>query len=382
MRKPFSLLPLLITIAFPVCAEFTIPFPENARKKEVPPIESSREERVSPRTVSIKEKEKKEAKLASRNVTEEAAKERERETSLPKIQRTRPRTGNQTAGPIPPRFYRGLYVNNSIISDKKSRKKWETLLQDASDAGINVLVIDLQPFTLSASEVARVKELGFYPVGRLVNFEGGLKTELPSQDRMNSILNYVRKACASGFPEIQLDYIRYADITEIKIPLKQKYKNISGVIDQIRTEANQCEKLPYLGADIFGRIPFNKDDQIGQKVENFAQAIDVIYPMLYPSHFYGQPSRIANPYQTIYDGLLNTKKRSLSTTRVVGWIQGFTMSIRSSGKSLKDYIKAQIEASVDSESDGFIVWNIQNQYEETFRAIRETIKDGKLKIED
>ncbi|TGK05014.1 glycosyl hydrolase [Leptospira semungkisensis] len=379
MRKPFSLLPILIVIAFPVCAEFTIPFPENSRKREVPPNDPIREERLSPRAVSIKEKEKKEPKLASRKVTEEAPKEKE--VPLPKVQRLRPRTGNQTAGPLPPKFYRGLYVNNSVIADK-SGKKWKALLQDASDAGINVLVIDLQPVTLPSAEVNRIKELGFYPVGRLVNFEGGLKTELPSEERMNSILNYVRKACVSGFPEIQLDYIRYADITDIKLPLKQKYKNILNVIDKIRTEANQCEKLPYLGADIFGRIPFNKDDQIGQKIENFAQSIDVIYPMLYPSHFYGQPSRIANPYQTIYDGLSNTKKRSLSTTRVVGWIQGFTMSIKPSGKSLKDYIKAQIEASVDSESNGFVVWNIQNQYDETFRAIRETVKDGKLKIED
>lgn len=374
MRKPFSFLPIFILTAFPVCAEFTIPFPENSRRGNEP-AESAREERPSVRTASVQEKEKKSAKapVVSRSV--------EPEPELPKVKPSRLRTGNSNL-PLPPKFYRGLYVNNGMITDKKSKKQWDDLLSRARESGVNVLVIDVQSTTPPASEISRLKELGFYPVARVVNFDGGLKTELPSPTRMDSILGHVRKACAAGFPEIQLDYIRYADVTDIKLTLKQKYKNIESVIEKIRKEADQCEKLPYLSADIFGRIPFNKDDQIGQKVENFAQLVDVLYPMLYPSHFYHQPARIANPYQTIYDGLSNAKKRSLSTTRVVGWIQGFTMSISSSGKSLKDYIKAQIEASVDSKSNGFVVWNIGNNYEETFKAMKESVRDGKLPIED
>ncbi len=379
MRKPFSFLPIFILAAFPLCAEFTIPFPENSRRKDEPSLESNREGKPAVRSISLKEKEKekKESKVISRNTTKEA----EPEIELPKVKRPQLRAGNQS-GPKPPKFYRGLYVNNSLIVSKSQRQRWETLLSEAADAGINVLVIDVQSVTPSLTEITRLKELGFYPVARLVNFDGGLKTEQPTQARMDSILNYVKKACSAGFPEIQLDYIRYADVTDIKLPLKQKYQNIGSIINKIRLEANQCEKLPYLGADIFGRIPFNKDDQIGQKVENFAQLVDVLYPMLYPSHFYHQPSRIANPYQTIFDGLSNAKKRSLPTTRVVGWIQGFSMTIAPSGKSLKDYIKAQIEASVDSKSDGFVVWNIQNNYKETFRAIKESVRDEKLPIED
>ncbi|TGL57615.1 putative glycoside hydrolase [Leptospira sarikeiensis] len=378
MRKPFSLFPILILVAFPVCAEFTIPYPENPKKQEIPVLEPEKEERSRPQISSPKEKDKKDSRLSSRNVFGES--EKESPSQKPKKFFSRP--ANRGASFTQPKFYRGLYINNEIVSNKARQKEWEGLLKEASEYGVNVLVIDLQPKTPPPEEIARVKELGFYPVGRLVNFDGGLKTKYPSPERLNSILGYVRKACLSGFPEIQLDYIRYADVTDIDLALKEKYQNINEIVTRIRTEANQCEKLPYLGADIFGRIPFNRDDQIGQKVENFAQMVDVIYPMLYPSHFYGQPSRIANPYQTVYDGLKNTRKRSLSTTRVVGWIQGFGMSLGPSGKSLKDYIKAQIEASVDSNSDGFVVWNIVGKYGDTFRALEESIQSGKLKVED
>ncbi|MGJ4747767.1 putative glycoside hydrolase [Leptospira sp. SA-E8] len=378
MRKPFSLFPILVLTAFPVCAEFTIPYPENSNKKETPVLGTTPDIKAKPQS-SSKEKEKKgEIRLSSRNTPMESEKEAPKE----KLKKFFTRPANKGTYADRPKFYRGLYVNNSLVSDKSRKNEWESLLKDASDYGVNVLVIDLQPKTPSPEEISRIKELGFYPVGRLVNFDGGLKTKYPSPERLNSILGYVRRACLSGFPEVQLDYIRYADVTDIDLSLKEKYNNINEIVNRIRGEANQCEKLPYLGADIFGRIPFNKDDQIGQKVENFAQLVDVIYPMLYPSHFYGQPGRIANPYQTVYDGLKNTRKRSLSTTKVVGWIQGFGMSLGPSGKSLKDYIKAQIEASVDSDSDGFVVWNIVGKYGDTFRAIEESIQSGKLKIED
>lgn len=379
MRKPFSFLPIFIFAAFPVCAEFTIPFPEGSRRGTEPSQEQATAEKSTSRTAFLKEKDPKKPRPEIGTEKKQSSTVQE-EAELPKVKRTALRTGKQN-GPLPPKFYRGLYVNNSVISEKGSRQRWENLLSEASDSGVNVLVIDIQSTTPPASEVNRLKELGFYPVARLVNFDGGLKTELPTQARMDSILGYVKKACAAGFPEIQLDYIRYADVTDIPLTLKQKYKNIESIITKIRTQANECEKLPYLGADIFGRIPFNKDDQIGQKVENFAELVDVLYPMLYPSHFYHQPARISNPYQTVFDGLSNAKKRSPSNTRVVGWIQGFNMSIASSKKNLKDYIKAQIEASVESKSDGFVVWNIGNNYAETFRAMKESVKDGKLPVD-
>ncbi len=267
-----------------------------------------------------------------------------------------------------PEFSRGIYISQRTL---KKTKEFYDLRKKGKQHGINFLVIDIQPSTPSKETVETLVAEGFYPVARVVNFDGGLPTEKPSNQRIASILKSIQSACKSGFPEIQLDYIRYADNLRLKLTYETRYKNISAIIKDIRKETLKCENLPYLGADIFGRIPFNENDMIGQKVEVFAQVVDVLYPMLYPSHFYGMSARIKNPYQTVYDGTTLTIKRSLKTTRVVPYIQGFNMSVGQSGLSLSDYIKAQIKASYDSGGNGFVVWNAWNDYKSTFQALED-----------
>lgn len=275
-----------------------------------------------------------------------------------------------------PEFSRGIYISQRTL---KKIKEFHELRKKSKEHGVNLLVIDVQPTSPSKRVLEDLIAEGFYPVARVVNFDGGLPTEKPSNQRITSIHKSIRAACESGFPEIQLDYIRYADNLQLKLTYETRYKNISGIIKDIRNETLKCDHLPYIGADIFGRIPFNQNDSIGQKVEVFAQVVDVLYPMLYPSHFYGMPARIKDPYQTVYDGTLLTIKRSLKTTRVIPYIQGFNMSVGKSGLTLSNYIKAQVKASYDSGGHGFVVWNAWNDYEATFQALKdydnETKKD-------
>nr|WP_232371776.1 putative glycoside hydrolase [Leptospira ainazelensis] len=267
-----------------------------------------------------------------------------------------------------PDFSRGIYISQRTL---KKVKAFEELRKKSKIHGVNFLVIDVQPNPPSRETLNSLVSEGFYPVARIVNFDGGLPTEKPSEQKITSIHRSIRVACQSGFPEIQLDYIRYADNLRLKLSFEARYKNISGIIKNIRNETLKCENLPYIGADIFGRIPFNQNDSIGQKVEVFAQVVDVLYPMLYPSHFYGMPDRIKDPYQTVYDGTHLTLKRSLKTTRVIPYIQGFNMSVAKSGLSLSDYIKAQVKAAYDSGAHGFVVWNAWNDYDSTFQALKD-----------
>ncbi|EMY78924.1 glycosyl hydrolase domain protein [Leptospira weilii serovar Ranarum str. ICFT] len=267
-----------------------------------------------------------------------------------------------------PEFSRGIYISQRTL---KKAKEFYNIRKKGKQYGVNFLVMDIQPFAPPKEIVETLVAEGFYPVARVVNFDGGLPTEKPSNQRITSIYKSIQAACKSGFPEIQLDYIRYADNLQLKLTYETRYKNISEIIKNIRKETLKCENLPYIGADIFGRIPFNQNDMIGQKVEIFAQIVDVLYPMLYPSHFYGMPAKIKNPYQTVYDGTLLTIKRSLNTTRVIPYIQGFNMSVKKSELTLSDYIKAQIKASYDSGGHGFVVWNAWNDYESTFQALKD-----------
>ena len=276
-----------------------------------------------------------------------------------------------------PKFYRGLYISNKTTREKL---KFGKLRQDARQAGINAFIIDVQPYKIPAELLDSLRQEGFHPVARLVVFEGGLKTAQPAKEHMNRLKRHLQNACQSGFSEIQFDYIRFEDGVRVNLSIQKRYDRITGIIEELKSYMNDCNRDIQFGADIFGRVPFLQNDIIGQRVENFSESLDILYPMMYPSHFYGQPKRIKNPYQTVYDGVKQSQKRVKKGTRIIPYIQGFNMAVRPSGLKYHEYIKQQIKGSYDSESDGFVVWNAFNDYKVTFKALAEI--DGKSSVAD
>ncbi len=267
-----------------------------------------------------------------------------------------------------PDFIQGLYINNVT----PHKKNFISLVEEAKKHQINTLVIDVQPRMIPKKTIEILRSMDFYLIARIVVFEQGFKKYPPTIEdlqHINSLIHIAKESIENGFQEIQLDYIRFSDNYYAKdLTFGKRYRFIAGILkifeDQLR---------PYgirLGADIFGRISFYKDDYIGQKLEIFDKYLDHIHPMLYPSHFYGMNERINNPYQTIYDGIIYTKQR-LVKSKVIPYIQAFKMSIKGSGLSYKDYIKVQILACKDAKADGFIAWNIQNDYKYLFIALEE-----------
>ena len=265
-----------------------------------------------------------------------------------------------------PDFYRGIYISNRTA---RTKSKFTALQKEAKKADINTLVIDLQPVHLKKELLDEIKKEKFHPVARLVVFEGGLKTAQPDKNHMAKLKKYIQGACEAGFQDIQFDYIRYEDGARVGLSTLQRYKNITGVINELKGYVSDCQGNYTFGADIFGRVPFIEHDSIGQRVENFSENLDILYPMLYPSHFYGMKIKMNNPYQTVFDGVAKSLKRSRKGTRIIPYIQGFNMHVRGSGLTLTDYIKEQIKASYDSKGHGFIVWNAHNDYKATFKAI-------------
>ncbi len=273
-----------------------------------------------------------------------------------------------------PVFIEGLYINTKTIRDKKY---WNALFSAMEERKMNAAVIDMQPYPPTAEQVNDVKKRGIYPIARVVNFEGGLLEKSPPPARMVSIQNAIRNACKLGFKEIQLDYIRYADGgTNFSMSYEKRYESILGIIKdhKEKTKADCLDDVEW-SADIFGRVPFIENDVIGQKVEPFSESLQALYPMLYPSHFYGLTKRVADPYGTIKDGLDFTIQRAKPGTRALAWVQGFKMMIGPSKLSYKDYIKVQMLGAKDSKGHGFIVWNAGNDYFETFEAFDEYTKE-------
>ncbi len=274
------------------------------------------------------------------------------------------RSGNLNQAPA---FIEGLYINTKTIRDKKY---WSTLFGAMQESGMNAAVIDIQPYPPTSEQVMDAKARGIYPIARIVNFEGGLIEKSPPPARMTSIQNAIKTACTIGFKEIQLDYIRYADGgTNFSMSYEKRYESILGIIKEHKEKTKDvCGSDVEWSADIFGRVPFIENDVIGQKVEPFSENLQALYPMLYPSHFYGLTKRVADPYGTIKDGLDFTVSRAKKGTRAIAWIQGFKMMVGPSKLPYKDYIKVQMLGARDSQGHGFIVWNAGNDYLETFEA--------------
>ncbi len=276
-----------------------------------------------------------------------------------------------------PRFYLGLYVSNQTA---RNPKDMERLLEQSQTHGINTWVIDVQPRPLPKDILTRLKTYGIYGVARVVVFEQGLTTEFPSKEHRNQLVESIRSACRLGFREINLDYIRYSDGGwKFKASFKKRYENIQSIILDLREgSSDACSSEVQWSADVFGRVPFLENDPIGQRIEEFSEVVDLIYPMLYPSHFYGLQNRQADPYSTVKEGLERTMQRSKSGTEVVAWIQGFEYFIKVSGLNFQDYIRFQMQAALDSGCKGFVVWNARNDYFHTWKALQEFRNENEL----
>lgn len=265
-----------------------------------------------------------------------------------------------------PDFMKGIYLTNASAVNTKSL---EHFLRQGKKHGINTLVIDAQGKAISTEQMSMIKSAGIYPVARVVCFDLGLKQQLPDPRHVEKILAAVERAAKSGFREIQLDYIRYADEKHLqRLPLQFKYDQIASVLSRARklTDSLGVE----LGADVFGRITLNRNDHIGQKLELFGKYVHNLYPMVYPSHYYGDQEKIANPYGTVKQGVASSKER-IPQTRIIPYIQGFAMKIRESGLALPQYVLRQFFAVDDAAGHGYVVWNARNDYSATWKALQE-----------
>ena len=272
---------------------------------------------------------------------------------------------NKTFHPHTLEYYRGLYLNNHSAS---SPKRYQVILGQAKKRNMNALVVDVQPRIPNINFIQSAQHQHFYLIARIVVFPGGLKTYPPSQAHLTKIYRLAQESAKRGFNEIQLDYIRFSDYNVKGRPsLKQRYECIEKILKKM-DDRMEAYNIPW-GADLFGRVAFNKNDRIGQKLEIFASYADTIYPMLYPSHFYGMPKRMSDPYTTILKGIENSARRVKKRARIVAFIQAFRMNIKVSRLSFIDYISKQIIAARKAQASGYIAWNARNHYAEFFRAL-------------
>jgi len=180
-------------------------------------------------------------------------------------------------------------------------------------------------------------------------------------------------AALSGVDEVQFDYIRFPAEGKAKNAIFPfEIKDISRVdvicqfLKDVRTRLDKYNVS--MALDIFGVVAWQSKTDIktlGQDLKRMAKYLDVLSPMLYPSHFHAGYDGFANPGSEPYYFMNTGVKKSLEiisgeTTVLAPWIQGFNMSSPNYGPS---YITAQIKACRDAGVHRFLIWNARNVYD-------------------
>jgi hypothetical protein len=320
-----------------------------------------------------------------------------------------------------PDTLRGLYVNRWAALGRKLTD----LIAVAKRTEINALVIDVKDdrgFVLYRSSVPLAREIGadtadghwmsgsklravldtmiahkIYPIARIVVAKDPLlarkridlaikrKDLKPWLDKnghpwldphQREVWQYAadlaREAYDLGFSEVQLDYVRFPDekrlISETVYPLAEGRVRAQVIRDQLGFVRNALKPHAMrVTADVFGLTATDTTDMgIGQRWEMFVDQVDVVLPMIYPSHFargtYKLRNPNARPYETIDHALKDAIARSDSipnAAEIIPWYQDFTLGAPRYGAA---QIRAQKKAGYDNGFQSWILWNPSSNY--------------------
>ncbi|HJR64456.1 MAG TPA: putative glycoside hydrolase, partial [Gemmatimonadaceae bacterium] len=315
---------------------------------------------------------------------------------------------------------RGLYVNRWAAL---GQKMWQ-LIDVAKRTEINALVIDVKDdrgLVLYRSRVPLAREIGadttmtmrvtrlravldtmrahgIYPIARIVvakdpllaekkrewairrRSDGGIwldKNGKPWLDpHQNGPWQYAADlACEAvelGFSEVQFDYVRFPDekrlVREAVFPLANGRQRATVIREQLVALRTRLRPLGVpVTADVFGLTTSDTTDMgIGQRWEQLVDAVDVVLPMTYPSHYARGSYRLSNPnarpYEVIDNALKDAKRRSAGiagAAKVIPWYQDFTLGAPRYGVT---QVRAQIEAGYDNGVQDWILWNPGSRY--------------------
>lgn len=197
-------------------------------------------------------------------------------------------------------------------------------------------------------------------------------------------LKIAELAAWSGIDEIQFDYVRFpteGKVGKIVYPhLKEGVSHPQNIAAFVKEAKKRLTKYNVaLSADIFGVVAWqNRGDieDLGQDLSLLKEHLDAVCPMLYPSHFApgydGFEAPGDAPYYFIQKGIAQLKnvvgseEANGRTCKIVPWIQGFDWGTTIFGP---DYIRTQVMAARHEGVYRFLVWNANNAYAVTFKAL-------------
>jgi hypothetical protein len=328
---------------------------------------------------------------------------------------------------------RGLYVNRFHAQSLKSMQK---LIQIADETEINALVIDMKDefglnykpanpeFARNAGTSGTIRNLPalldtlrahkILAIARLVVFkdsvtarvhpewtirkqDGGVWRDKKGLAWVNPYhhelwdynIGVAEELVKMGFSEIQFDYIRfpepYKSLPQQVFPDDKGTSKPDALSAFLKEATGRIDKLgARTTADIFGLVTtVGGPLEIGQWWEKLAPNVDVLLPMVYPSHYppgsFNIRSPNADPYQVIRIAISKAKERDAKlgikkVEHVRPYLQAFTLGSPHYGP---EQLNAEKKATYDSGSDGWVLWNAGSRYDEFLPALEKELVSRK-----
>ena len=328
---------------------------------------------------------------------------------------------------------RALYVNRFAA---QSTKRMRQLVQIADETEINALVIDMKDefglnfstsnanWAKNAGTAGTVKNLAavldtlrahkILAIARMVVFKDSVTArvhpEWTIRRQDNSVwrdkkgiawvnpyrhelwdynIGIAEELAHMGFGEVQFDYIRFPEPYP-SLP-KQVFPDSKGVAKADLLAAYLKEATGRIGgvgarttADIFGLVTtVGGPLEVGQWWEKISPVVDVVLPMVYPSHYphgdLGLKVPNAEPYRVIKIAISRARERDQKLgikepQHIRPWLQAFTLGKPAYGPA---EIEAQKKGTYDAGYDGWVLWNAGSKYEPFLPALEKELHTRK-----
>jgi hypothetical protein len=208
----------------------------------------------------------------------------------------------------------------------------------------------------------------------------------------NAIWEYnfrvAEEAIRMGFGEIQFDYIRFPEPYKSLPPQvfpEQNGRTKPQVLGEfLSTARNRFAKLGVrTTADIFGLVTtVGGTLEVGQKWEPIAQSVDVVLPMVYPSHYppgsFQLPHPNADPYNVVHIAISRARERDeklgIKGEHVRPWLQAFSIGNPKYGPH---ELEEQKRGVYDAGFDGWVLWEPGSRYDKFLPALEKTFVSRK-----
>lgn len=262
---------------------------------------------------------------------------------------------------------RGIYITQITLEDVKLISP---IIERAKKAGINTMVVDYERMTNRYKKnIQLVKDNNLHYVARITMFPGGgTPAQVYSKTYLENKYRLIQEAISLGAERIQLDYIRF------KPTQTPSHRNAQRIYEIIKSIKQQI-KVP-LEVDVFGISSFKESSYIGQSISLMSTTIDALCPMLYPSHFEPYKIHAKAPYETILTAL-HAMQRQLNHQvpfKVYPYFELFNYRWPMSNPQRLQYIRAQMKAIADGNSNGWYAWSAGNRYDNLFKVLEADAK--------